>query len=66
MAVISAFFNSDTGEIIEEKESGRITATQVMHMRRFHDILHTLLNAIGVSLEFKQSRVHLTFTYRRC
>ena len=29
MAVIGTFFNSDTGEIMEEQESERITATQV-------------------------------------
>lgn len=31
MAVIRTFFNLDTGEIMEEQESERITATQVIH-----------------------------------
>lgn len=42
MAVIRTFFNSDTGEIMEEQESQGFTTTQMMHTRRFHFKRHKI------------------------
>lgn len=43
MAVISTFFNSDTGEIMAEQESECIRTTQVIHRREFHFTLQLFL-----------------------